>query len=62
MLNILYISFHSGTHINFDAVCENNNWNVTHLMPPHDYYLDRITSEKIFNECYKNIIYLIYYY
>lgn len=57
MLNILYISFHSGTHINFDAVCENNNWNVTHLMPPHDYYLDRITSEKIFNECYKNIIF-----
>lgn len=57
MLNILYISFHAGTHINFDAVCENNNWNITHLMPPHDYYLNRITSEKIFNECYKNLIF-----
>lgn len=51
-MNILYISFHPGTHINFDSFCEFYNIPITHLNPPNDYILDYNTSLHLYSSFY----------
>ena len=56
IINILYVSFHEGTRLNFDAIAAYNHWNVTHIRPANGYLINRRLAKDVWKNSYKPIL------
>lgn len=55
-VNILYVTFHSGTRVNMDAIGYINQWNITHIRPANGYKMTRYLAEDVWQNHYKPFI------